>query len=176
MYSHLVYKAKRDPAAFGELYEKYYNAVYKYIYVRTKKQTLTEDIVSTAWEKALHKIHTLTSNDGIVFTAWIFTIARNALYEHFRHKHHIQTVPIEDYDPPSTEQTDAQVKQKEIHTQITIVMQALPSLQREIVSLRFFGDMKNKEIAGVIGTTEQIVAVNLSRALKTMHKRMEFLL
>jgi RNA polymerase sigma-70 factor (ECF subfamily) len=58
----LIKKAKTDVDAFGELYEEFYDAVYRFTYLRVNDQALCEDLVSQVWEKVLTHLHTLKSD------------------------------------------------------------------------------------------------------------------
>lgn len=114
MFFSLIQKAKKDPAAFGELYEKYYDPIYAFIYFRTKDRETTEDLVSTTWEKVLTNLQSLHSNNATVFKVWLYKIARNILFQHYREKP-TQSLPFpENFEIPSKENFVEELKNKEI--------------------------------------------------------------
>lgn len=167
----LIQQAKRDPKAFGALYDLLYPEVYKYIFFRVKTVELAEDLTSIVWEKVLDHIREFRSNEPVAFKVWIFTIARNALYEQYRSQHQHTYVTIEEYEFVDRSATDEVVKTAENHDLLLKLVKGLPAVEREIVSLKFFSDFKNKEIAGILKVSEKMVAAYLTRALSTLRKR-----
>lgn len=165
-----IKKAKVDPEAFGQLYEEFYDAVYRFVYLRVNEQALCEDLVSQVWEKVLTHLRNLKGDEPEVFRAWIFTISRNTINEHFRR--HKETALPEDYDAPGSDSPIQDAKELELGEAITLALQGLPSLEREIVSMKVFGDLANKDIAKLLQKPERTVAAYLSRALKHVQKRL----
>ena len=72
-----------DPAAFGAIYERYYNGVYKYIYYRVGDQGLAEDLTMEVFVKALEAIEGFTFR-GVPFSAWLYRIASNLVTDRWR--------------------------------------------------------------------------------------------
>ena len=170
MNADLIKKAKTDVDAFGELYEEFYDAVYRFTYLRVNDQALCEDLVSQVWEKVLKHLQTLKSDAPEAFRAWIFTMTRNCIAEHFRHH---KEIPLpEDYDSAGPDSPHQDFKDKELGQAITLALQGLPALEREIVSLKVFGDLSNKAISQLLGKPENTIGAYLSRALKHMQKRL----
>jgi RNA polymerase sigma-70 factor (ECF subfamily) len=172
----LIEKAKSDPQAFGEIYEFFYEAVYKYIYFRVNSQETAEDLVSLIWEKVLFHLPKFQSNHVLGFRIWLFRIARNVLYTYYRQKKKEVTVAIDEEDLISEDNIIEHAKNKESNAYLIKLIQGLPENQREMVSLKFFSDFRNKEIAKIMDISERKVAVYLSRALKTLRSRVEILL
>ena len=48
------------------------------------------------------------------------------------------------------------------------LVEELPPRRREVISLKYFGGLQNREIAAVLGLDERTVASNLSRALNDL--------
>lgn len=170
MNADLIKKAKTNVDAFGELYEEFYDAIYRFTYLRVNDQALCEDLVSQIWEKTLTHLPSLKSDAPEVFRAWIFTLTRNCIAEHFRrHKE----VPLpEDWDSAGPDNPHQDFKDKELGEAITLALQGLPLLEREIVSLKVFGDLSNKDIAKLLNKPENTIGAYLSRALKHVQKRL----
>src|SRR3712207_1023652 len=72
-----------DPEAFGALYDRYVDVVYRYIYYRVSNPSLTEDLVSETFLRALRRVTSFTWQ-GRDFGAWLVTIARNLIADHFK--------------------------------------------------------------------------------------------
>lgn len=169
----LFKRSKSQPEAFALLYDEYVGATYQYLLRRLQHVENAEDLTSRVWEKVLRKIHTLRNETKEGFCAWLFTIARNELNQHFKHrkKHATQELPeiLEDQakGPVALFRQNAQAQ--ELHRLLAV----LPVQQRETVELRYFAELKNKEIAQILGVSQKTVASNLSRALKTLKGRLE---
>ena len=72
-----------DWAAFGRLYDHYSDTVYRYIYYRVGSKATAKDLTSETFLRALRRIGTFTWQ-GRDFAAWLVTIARNIVADHFK--------------------------------------------------------------------------------------------
>jgi len=169
-----IKKAKTDPKAFEKVYENFYDQVYKYVYFRVNSKEIAEDLVSLIWEKVLYNLVNLKSNHPLSFKLWLFQITRNSLYEHYRQKKDI--VSIEDIEIPQAEQITQHAKDAELNAYLLQTLQALPEKEKEVFTLKFYSDCKNKEIAKIMEISEKVVAVYLSRAVKSLKIKLENLL
>src|SRR5207245_11491951 len=79
----LVDRAKRNPEAFGALYDRYFAQIYRFAYSRVRDQSLAEDVTSEVFFKALKNIKRYTYT-GHPFSSWLYQIALNALADHYR--------------------------------------------------------------------------------------------
>lgn len=80
----LVERAQAGEAdAFGRLYDQYSDTVYRYIYYRVGGKATAEDLTSETFLRALRRISTFTWQ-GRDFGAWLVTIARNLVADHFK--------------------------------------------------------------------------------------------
>lgn len=89
----LVNAARRDPRAFGALYEKYVTQVYRFCYVRLRNEFAAEDATSQTFLKALQALPQF--RDGM-FAAWLFRIAHNVVTDVFRRGH--EHTPLDDVE------------------------------------------------------------------------------
>lgn len=168
----LIRRAKTDPDSFAKLYEEHVQAVYRYFASRIIDKKICEDLTSNVWEAVLKNIKHLNSNKPVVFRAWLFTIARNALNKFFAEKNSLSPLTDEHENFPSTDPLPHQLTQeKENADEVRVLIDALPDEQRETVNLRYFADLRNKEIAKILCVSEKTVASNLSRALDTLRRR-----
>ncbi len=169
----LIQKAKSQPEAFVELYDRYAERIYQYLQRRLHHAPDAEDLSGQVWEKALSKIHTLESDAEEGFLAWLFAIARNELNQHYRsgEKRFSQELPETLAD--KARGPDCLAEDSLGSQAIREALFRLPPQQRETVELRYFGDLRNKEIALLFGISEKTVASNLSRALQTLSLHLE---
>lgn len=167
----LIRRAKTDPHAFAKLYEEHVQAVYRYFASRLHDANAAEDLTSQVWEAVLKNIKHLNSNKSVVFRGWLFTIARNCLNKFFLERK--DTTLQEEHENFASEEPEPQAiaAQEDDATQIRTLINALPHEQRETLTLRYFSDLRNKEIAKVLCVSQKTVASNLSRAVKTLRER-----
>lgn len=171
----LIEKAQSDPRAFGELYDYYFPKVFRYVSWRVGNQRDTEDIVSTVFMRALDKLDSFTPQQDASFSSWLFRIAHNAVVDHYRTQ--IKRVYVDIDDVPEIEDDvllpDTLAERKNVFQHAQRMVNTLPERQKEIVSMRFFADMRNKDIAQVLGIAEKSVASSLARALATLRDTMD---
>lgn len=167
--SRLIKQAKTSPEAFTRLYETHVDAVYQYCAYRTHTIEEAEDLTSEVWENALIHIRELKSNHPIVFKGWLFKIAQNCIYKHWKKKtpeglgEEAECIQSEELNPE--QESKRQNEAEELRT----LVKALAPQQQETVALHFFSGLRNKEIAKILDLSEKTVASNLSRALDTLH-------
>lgn len=82
----LVKAAMTEPAAFGLLYERYYDRVYRYCRARTQTHEDSADLAQQVFVQAFHNLRRYRPR-GSSFAAWLFRIAHNlAIDAHRRHR------------------------------------------------------------------------------------------
>ncbi len=160
----LVARAKRDPNAFGELYERYLQQIYRFVYSRMRDQTAAEDVTSEVFMKALRSIDRY-QDTGKPFSAWLYQIAVNSVADRYR-----ATRVVEDIDDqrdlanvgPALEEIAAQ---RDELRQIWAVIETLPSPQRTAMVLKFQEDLKIEDIAVAMGKTPGAVKLLIHRGV-----------
>ncbi len=78
-------------ADFGELYDRYAEPLYRFVYYKVFSKEIAEDLVSDVFHKALKQLHSFNPTKGN-FSQWIYTIARNTVIDHYRT--HKRNIPI----------------------------------------------------------------------------------
>src|SRR6267154_3192514 len=76
-------RAKKDPAAFGPLYEKYFDRIFNFIFAQTDDEDLTADLCSQTFLIALSSAHQFQFR-GVHVSAWFYRIASNEVSKHYR--------------------------------------------------------------------------------------------
>ena len=158
----LVESAKRDPEAFGQLFDRYFDLIYRFFWYRCKDRTLAEDLTSETFYKALRQLHRFEGGDDD-FLPWLYTIARNTLVDRSRKK---QEEPIEIME--NDHRTENPYHQVELRMDVWMLLSELSEQQRQVVQLRFIDDLPVKEIADVIGKSDSATKSILYRALKQL--------
>jgi RNA polymerase sigma-70 factor (ECF subfamily) len=158
-----------DGEAFGQLYDRYVDTVYRFIYYRVNDRALAEDFTSETFLRALRRISTI-SYQGRDIGAWFVTIARNIVLDHMksaRHRLEITTADtIEGNDrEPSPE---AAVLESLASAQLMAAVKQLGEEQRECVMLRFIQGFSVSETATVMGKNDGAIKALQHRAVRKL--------
>ncbi|MCH7483574.1 MAG: sigma-70 family RNA polymerase sigma factor [Chloroflexi bacterium] len=160
---------------FSELYNEYFGKVFAYVYGRVQDKEVSLDIVADVFEKAFVKVRSLRSRDS--FGSWLFTIARNEVSSHWRKEKPAQKAAREaaiekelHSQPKSPEEI---LVHKERLAFLSTLVRGLPKREQEIIALKFDAELTNREIAGVLSTSEVNVRVTIFRALRKLRDRMK---
>lgn len=177
----LVAQAREDPRAFGELFDRYYEAIFRYILHRTANVALAQELTSETFYKALDRLWTFRWR-GLPFSSWLYRIASNEVNAHYRRHRHYRTGSLDDFgDRLADELTEADrellaaealleedVFFRELHRQIA----DLKPKYQEVITLRYFEDKKIREIAEILGKSPGTVKSLLHRALGQLRDRL----
>lgn len=162
-----------DSSAFGEIYDRYNETVYRYIYFRVNNAQLAEDLASETFLRALRRISSF-SWQGRAFGAWLVTIARNLVVDHFksgRYRLEIAKPDVLGTDSPETDPTTspetAALEKLTNATLLTAVKKLNPD-QQECIVLRFLQGFTVAETARTMGKNEGAVKALQYRAVRTL--------
>jgi RNA polymerase sigma-70 factor (ECF subfamily) len=159
-----VERAKRDPEAFGVLYDRYVVAVYRYAFGKVKDHAHAEDVTAEIFRRALEAIHRFRWQD-VPFSAWLFGIARHVVADHFRRSAR-EVVGV-------TFETQHGTDDPFIHSDVDLwqVVDELSGDQRQVIILRFLHDLSFRQIGKQMGRSEDAVKMMLYRALKKLRTK-----
>jgi len=136
----LVERAKTDPEAFGELYEKYIDRIYNYIYFRVGSVHDAEDLTARVFLKALNNLNRYRCV-GRPFSAWLYRIAHNLIANHHRDQARRREIPIEDMAvvniPDRLPAIDASIWRKQDAEALWRIINDLSPQKRELILLKF---------------------------------------
>ncbi len=155
---------KRDQDAFGQLYDRFVDKIYKYIYYRVNSKTEAEDLTAHVFLKAWEAIGNYQWTDR-PFGAWLYRIAHNIVVDHFRT--HRDTASLD--DPLATEQIGSDfedvVEQQLNADTLKAALSRLTHDQQEVIILKFLEGYSTAEIAAILGKQEGAVRTLQHRAL-----------
>jgi len=162
-----------DHEAFGQLYDRYVDVVYRYIYYRVSNPTLAEDLTSETFLRALRRITSYTWQ-GRDFGAWLVTIARNLIADHFKSGRYRMEVATSDLVEAGADRSQ-DGPENEVLASITneALLEAVKRLnpeQQECVSLRFLQGMSVAETAAIMGKNEGAIKALQYRAVKSLSR------
>ncbi|MET9864468.1 ECF subfamily RNA polymerase sigma factor, BldN family [Streptomyces smyrnaeus] len=166
----LVERAQDGEAeAFGRLYDQYSDTVYRYIYYRVGGRATAEDLTSETFLRALRRIGTFTWQ-GRDFGAWLVTIARNLVADHFKSsRFRLEVTTGEMLDANEVERSpEESVLESLSNAALLEAVRKLNPQQQECVTLRFLQGLSVAETARVMGKNEGAIKTLQYRAVRTL--------
>jgi RNA polymerase sigma-70 factor (ECF subfamily) len=170
--SELVARAKAgDHAAFTQIYERYAPAIYRYIYFRLGEAELAEDLQAEVFLRMFEGLHRYEDR-GWPISAWLYRIAHDRTIDTIRRRRNRQQMPLEDWggmcDGPEGS-VSAKLEFEEINRSIN----DLTEDQRQVIQMRFLGDMSIQEVARKLGRTEGSVKALQHRGIQSLARRLQ---
>ena len=165
----LVQRAKiGDKEALNELIERYYDEVYRFLYRRMGNKAAAEDVTQDTFIKFIKNLPYYKEKNKL--KSFLFTIAINTSNDFFRrHKQETSLLSLDNVSEETTEEvTEDEILQKEEAVIVCQAVLSLPDIQRDVIILRFYHDLKIKEIASVLKIPIPTVKTRLRRALKAL--------
>lgn len=172
-------KAKKDPDAFGLLYDKYYQPIFSYILRRTADIELTKDLTSETFFNALKGLGNFKWQN-FPFSSWLYRIATNEVNSFYRNKKRVIQIPIEriynlasqDNLNDDLERAEKELKNKEEFIKMHQSISQLNTTYQTIIVLRFFDKKKISEISQILDKPEGTIKSQIHRALEELRKFM----
>ena len=160
-----------DAEAFGELYDRYVDQVYRYIAYRVGSTQLAEDLTSETFLRALRRISSFTWQ-GRDVGAWFVTIARNLIADHYksgRYRLELTTDDVtESGKAPTISGPEAEVLESMQNKVLLEAIKKLNAEQQECVVLRFLQSLSVSETAQIMGKNEGAIKALQYRAIRTL--------
>ncbi len=167
--STLVRLAQSDAQAFGALYDRYVQRVYRYCYYRTNHATDAEDLTAQIFLAALEALPRYRQ-DGH-FAAWLFSIARKKVADHHRR---LAPLPLEETRlPPIDTDLAMEVETSQRRERLKDLIQALGKEERELIHLRYAAELSFAEIARTLRRNEEAVKKSLYRLIARLKHELE---
>ncbi|WP_414710880.1 sigma-70 family RNA polymerase sigma factor [Pseudonocardia sp.] len=158
-----------DQEAFGQLYDRYQEMVFRYVLFRVGDRQLAEDLTAETFLRALRRIQSV-SYQGRDIGAWFVTIARNLVLDHVkssRYRLEQSTSEIADLSP-STIGPEQQVLDGTTHEELLRCVTKLNADQKECIALRFLQGLSVAETAKLMGRNEGAVKALQHRAVRRL--------
>jgi RNA polymerase sigma-70 factor, ECF subfamily len=153
--------------AFEALYRSSRDDVFGYVAGLLRDRSAAEDVTALAFERAYRKRRSFDPRRG-THRAWLFGIARNAALDELRRRSRLAELVDEPTDDAPGPDEGAEVALR--RAALREAMKGLSPRERELVALKFFAGLANREIADVIGTTETNAGTRLHRVIEKLRR------
>ncbi len=169
----LVARAKAEPEAFGQLYQRYVRRIYNYHYQFTRHREEAEDLTSRTFFQALRGISTYHDR-GLPFQAWLFRIAHNLIANWYRDQSRHPVIGLDGLDDEMHAEEgnpQADLAERERQKELLQLFSGLPEDRKTLLLLKFVEKMPNAEIAKVLGRSEGAIKVLYHRTLLGLREK-----
>ena len=162
-----VERAKTDPAAFGELYDRYSARIYRFVRSRIHDDGLAEDVTADVFMSALRGIRNY-QDQGRPFSRWLYRIAANAVASHYRNRRpqlsldDAIALPALEMDP-----ADEVIARDRVRA-VWQAIDRLPRQQRAAMILKFSDDLTMEDIGAVLGKSPAAAKLLIYRAVQRL--------
>lgn len=169
----LVLRSQREPEAFRDLYRSYFPRIYAYVAYRVQRAEDAEDLVADIFMQVVKGLDRFEYRGEGSFTAWLFRIAHNRVSQFYRDAS--VSLSLDNLPDIQAHQLapDQVIQRKERFAYLSQLIATLPPRRREIITLKFYGGLRNQEIAEVLELDERTVASHLSRGLDDLRRKVQ---
>lgn len=152
----------RDAASY--LFDKYYDKVYNYCYKRIWDREVAQDLTQDTFMKVIYSINSY--KDYGKFENYLYVIAGNLCKNYYKKK---KSIPFAECE----EQTHKdEFEQREEQMAIRQALDSLNEVEREIITLRFYHDLKLKDIARIMNMNLSTTKYHLKKGLQEIGGRL----
>ena len=171
--SALIARAKEDQETFGILYERYVGRIYNYIYYRTGNHQDAEDLTARTFYRALKHISRYVDR-GAPFSAYLYRIAHNVVANWHRDTSRRQIISLDELVTGTLkEEGPAHLTvEREERDLLLYAARRLPPERQQLLILKFVDQMRNAEIAQVMGRTEGAIKSLYHRTLVALREEL----
>jgi RNA polymerase sigma-70 factor (ECF subfamily) len=160
--------ANGDAEAFGELYVRHLDEIYRYVFYKVGNEKRAEDLTEQVFLKAWEAIEDYEAR-GYPFSSWLYRIAHNAVVDHYRTRK--DESPL---DPVAFSLADESLGPEETlmkKREVSRLLEALAQLseeKQELLLLRFVEGLSHARVARILDKSEGACRVMQHRALASL--------
>ncbi len=143
-----------------EIYERYSQIVFHFLYVRCRERELAEDLMQETFLRALEAIDSYNASCKI--STWLCQIAKHLLYQHWEKNNRARLEELEEELEASNDTEQQAIARLEL-MDVWDRLQSLPADMKKVIELRVLGDLSYKEIGEMLGKSENWARVTFYR-------------
>jgi RNA polymerase sigma-70 factor (ECF subfamily) len=164
-----------DAEACATLYDRHYDAVYRYCYYRVGDVSLAQDLTGEVFVRMVDKLDTFKVC-GRPLLAWLYTIARNLVNDVHRYRGKATHLPLSEATLLSGDDGSDLTRWVERRLEADCLAAALKHLteeQRQVILLKFMEGLNNAQVASLLSKTEGAIKSLQHRALGSLRRAIE---
>jgi RNA polymerase sigma-70 factor (ECF subfamily) len=167
----LVAHAQHDRRAFEPLYQRYFDAVFRYCWFRLRDWQEAEDATSDIFANAIASLHRFRPDQQAEGFCWLFTIARNVVANRRRDHARHPGAPLSGAEslPEERDSPEELAIASDAHRLLVGLLGRLRPEQRDLLELRLVG-LNDAEIARVLSRSHDAVRKEQSRTINALRE------
>ncbi|WP_071460007.1 RNA polymerase sigma factor SigX [Bacillus massilinigeriensis] len=164
-------------SVFEQLYEKYHQAVFQFLFYMVKSREQAEDLMQEVYIRVFKSYRQFEGKSSE--KTWLFSIAKNVAIDHFRKQQGWKQRIFGKVEIISAQVQDCRPLPEEIALQKEEIRMMYKCIdlctidQRMVILFRYIHELSISETAQALGWTESKVKTVQHRALKSLKKYME---
>ena len=158
---------KSDPRAFKTLYYRYYERLFQFLWLRTRSEELSKDLIQEVFSRVWNKRENLDPGQSI--KAYLYRISNNLMINHFQHQK-VENRYLNNLDADSFITNPDE--NFELREKISREIENLPEKPRTVFMMHRFENFSYKEIAQTLEISIKTVEKRMSEALKILRQRL----
>lgn len=156
---------------FDEIYETYFDYVFRYMKNLTHNASLAEEITSETFFKALNAIDGFRGDCNV--RIWLCQIAKNCYYNYLKKHKNIETDDAQLAQVADDKSLEELIVRKDDLRNIRSLLHELSEPYKEVFMWRVFGELSFKQIGALFHKSENWACVTYHRARKILIKGLE---
>lgn len=158
-----------DSDTLALIFDTYYAAIFRYIYVRVGHKETAEDLAAHVFQRLLAHLHDGRGPEQFL-KAWLFRVAENLIIDEARRGALRTHAPLDDNAGwlSSSPDEDDPIVLNNLRT----ALEQLPSVQRQAVTLRYLLELSNDDIAQIMNLSVGAVKAHVHRGLTALRNNM----
>jgi RNA polymerase sigma-70 factor (ECF subfamily) len=171
--SELLSRAREyDAQALAEIYGRYAEPVYRYLYRYLGDAVQAEDLTSEVFVKLLQVLGTQRApRDNL--QGWLYRVAHNQAMDWFRHQGRNSTEPLEEQIPAQNGSPSVLLEEHQARQHLRSALRQLTQDQQQVILLRFGEGLRITEVGRLMGKSEGAVKILQHRAVKRLRRLLD---
>lgn len=155
---------------FTQIYDSHYSMVYRYFFYKSGNKQVSEDLTAETFVKAYTNLTHFDEKKATVQT-WLMTISKSIYIDNYRkHKNQIYISDESLIEMPNMTEIEQTIFTNDTYKILYKAVGELNEKERNLIALKYSSELKNKDIALLIGKSERHTAVLLGRTLAKLKK------
>lgn len=150
---------------FKEIYTANFKRIFAYILAKMQNRTAAEDVCTIAWQHAFDRFDQYDRSKGVI-EQWLFAIAKNEIRKYYRLKYikSFFSLDLFEYSFKEESRPDEEYANSLQKQQLFDALNTLTENEREVLTLKYYSDLNNREIAKITKLSESNVGTLALRA------------
>ena len=161
-----------DAQALAEIYDRYSESIYRYLYRYLGEAAQAEDLTSEVFVKLLEVLGTRRAPRKQL-QGWLYRVAHNLAMDWFRRQSKGSTMALDEELVADSDLPAAAVEKRQDQQQLRLAIGQLTSAQQQVILLRFGEGFKVAEVAELMGKSPGAVKILQHRAIKRLRKLLD---